>query len=100
VEEHRRFWEAVSRKGGADIVTRILHDNVSDLVREHFRSQFPKAKRDDQQLEAAMRFIAGACMELLLWWLQDQHVNYSAEEIHSIFSRLATHGVTRFVAAA
>lgn len=99
VGQHRHLWEALSRKGGSEIVTRILHGSVADLVREHFRSQFPKAKRDDPNLEAAMRFVAGACMELLMWWLQNEDVTYSAEEIHSIFRRLATQGVERFLAA-
>src|SRR5215510_4017956 len=41
VEAHRHFWQPLVRKGGADVVVRILRDYVTDLVREHFRSQFP-----------------------------------------------------------
>jgi AcrR family transcriptional regulator len=100
VAAHRQFWESLSRKGGADLVTRILREGVSDLVREHFRSQFPDAEGDQTQLEAAMRFVTGACMGLLTWWLEDDLVPYSAEEIHSIFRRLATQGVKRFLATA
>jgi AcrR family transcriptional regulator len=99
VGEHRHFWESLSRKGGADLVTRILRDGVTDLVREHLRSQFPDAKATRTQLEAAIQFVTGACMGLLIWWLEDDAVPYSAEEIHSVFRRLATQGVTRFLAA-
>ncbi len=99
VGAHRQFWESMSRKGGAELVTRILRESVSDLVREHFRSQFPDAKENQTQLDAAIQFVTGACMGLLTWWLDNDHVPYSAEEIHSIFRRLATQGVRRVLAA-
>jgi AcrR family transcriptional regulator len=95
VGRHRDFWESLSRKGGADLVARILRESVSDLVREHFRSQFPDARGNQTQLEAAIQFVTGACMGLVVWWLEDDHVLYPAEEIHSIFRRLATQGVRR-----
>jgi hypothetical protein len=44
-------------------------------------------------------FVTGACMGLLTWWLENDHVPYSPEEIHSIFRRLATQGVRRVLAA-
>ena len=97
VEGHRHFWGALTRKGGADLITRILRKSVHDLVREHFRSQFAGVK-DPLQLEAAMQFVAGACMGLLIWWLDDD-IPYSAEEIHSIFRRQANQGVGRFLAS-
>jgi AcrR family transcriptional regulator len=96
VEGHRHFWQPLARKGGADVVVRILRDNVTDLVREHFRSQFPGLKRNQPQLEAAVQFAAGACMGLLLWWL-DNDIPYSAEELYSSFRRLTTQGVRRFL---
>ena len=99
VGRHRQFWGPLSRKGGADLVTRILHQSVSDLVREHLRSRFPEARADQTRLEVAIQFVAGACMGLVIWWLEDSDVPYSAEEIHSIFRQLATQGVRRFLAA-
>jgi AcrR family transcriptional regulator len=100
VGEHRRFWASLSRMGGADLVTRILRESISDLVREHLRSQFPDAKVNQTQREAAIQFVTGACMGLLIWWLDNDVVPYPAEEIHSIFGRLAAQGVRRFLAAA
>jgi AcrR family transcriptional regulator len=97
VEEHRHFWHALSRKGGSEFVTRILRESIADLVREHLRVQFPGTDRDGLRFDAAMRFVAGACMGLVIWWLEDDRVTYSAEEIHSVFRRLATQGVTRFL---
>lgn len=96
VEGHRHVWQPLVRKGGADVVVRILRDHVTDLVREHFRSQFPNANRNQAQLEAAVQFVVGAFMGLGSWWL-DNDVPYSAEELYSIFRRLTTQGVRRFL---
>jgi AcrR family transcriptional regulator len=98
VGRHRQFWASLSRKGGADLVTRILHQSVSDLVREHLRSRFPETQADQTRLEAAIQFVTGACMGLVIWWLENDAVPYSAEEIQSIFHQLGTKGVRRFLA--
>jgi AcrR family transcriptional regulator len=97
VGRHRQFWASLSRKGGADLVNRILHQSVSDLVREHLRSRFPDTQADQLRLEAAIQFVTGACMGLVTWWLEDDAVPYSAEEIQAIFRQLATKGVRRFL---
>jgi AcrR family transcriptional regulator len=100
VGRHRHFWEPLSRKGGAALVSGILWESVSDLVREHLRSRFPDAAAHQRQLEATVRFVAGACMGLIGWWLEDGAVPYSAEELHAVFRRLATQGVRRYLADA
>ncbi len=97
VEAHRHFWQPLARKGGADVVVRILRDYVTDLVREHFRSQFPDATRQPQ-LDAAVQFVVGAFIGLGIWWL-DNDVPYSAEELYSIFRRLTSQGVQSFLTA-
>jgi AcrR family transcriptional regulator len=99
VDGHRHFWGPLSRKGGTNIITGILRESVDDLVRQHFRSRFRGSGTDPAQLEAAVQFVAGACMGLLVWWL-DHEVPLSAREIHAIFRRLATPGVERFMATA
>jgi AcrR family transcriptional regulator len=97
-EGHRQFWQPLVRKGGAEVVVRILRDHVTDLVREHLRSQVPELGRDQPQLEAAVQFVVGAGMGLLIWWL-DNEIPYSAEELYAIFRRLTTQGVRRFLTA-
>jgi hypothetical protein len=52
-------------------------------------AQFPGLGRNQPHLEAAVQFVASACMGLLLWWL-DNDVPYSAEELYAIFRRLTT----------
>lgn len=49
-------------------------------------------------MEPAIRFVAGACMGMLLWWL-DSGAPQTAAEIHATFRRLATPGVRRFLSA-
>jgi AcrR family transcriptional regulator len=98
VEGHRHLWQPLAHKGGAEVVTRIMRDHVTDLVREHLRSQYPGLGRNQPQLEAAVQFVAGACLGLLIWWL-DNDVPYSAEELYAIFRRLTTQGVRRFLIA-
>jgi AcrR family transcriptional regulator len=96
VEAYRQFWGPTSRTGGHDLVVRILQESIDDLVRAHFRSQFPDADPNELELDAAMRFVASACMGLLMWWL-DNDVPWSAEEVHATLRRLATQGVKRFL---
>lgn len=99
VEAYRQFWGPTSRTGGHDLVVRILQEGIDDLVRAHFRSQFPDVDPNQLELDAAMRFVASACMGLLMWWL-DNDVPWSAEEVHATFRRLATQGIKRFVTSA
>jgi AcrR family transcriptional regulator len=96
VEAHRHFWQPLTRKGGAEVVVRILRDYVADLVREHFRAQFPAVAKNQVQLEAAVQFVVGAFIGQGIWWL-DNDIPYSAEEMYSIFRRLTTRGVRSFL---
>jgi AcrR family transcriptional regulator len=98
VERHRQFWAPMSRKGGAELITRLLRDSVDDLVRQHLQSQFGGPAVDPTELEAAVQFVAGACMGLLIWWLDHEDIPSSAEQVHTIFRRLATPGIERFLA--
>lgn len=79
-------------------MARILRESFTDLVREHFRSQFPEAKGNQMQLEYAIQFVVSACMGLLIWWLDNEELTYSAEEMYATFRRLTTQGVRRFLA--
>lgn len=98
VEGYREFWGPTSRSGGHDLIARVLQEGIDDLVRAHFRAQFPSADPDQLEIDAAMRFVASACMGVLMWWL-DNDVPWSADEAHAAFRRLATQGVKRVVNA-
>lgn len=94
VQGHRHLWRSLTRKGGADVIVRILRDNADALIREHVREQFPDLPPDDPRLEVAIRFVVGALMGVLLWWL-DSDDPIPAEELHADFRALATQGVRR-----
>jgi AcrR family transcriptional regulator len=95
-EEYRHTWKPLTRKGGADVVIRILRANATNLLREHFRLQ-SEGDRDEQQLELAVQFTGSGVMGLIAWWL-DNDVAYSAEEIYGIFRKLVTQDLRRFLA--
>ena len=90
------MWRSLTRKGGADVIVRILRDNADTLVREHIREQFPDLRLDDPRREVAMRFVVGALMGVLLWWL-DSDDPITAQELHAEFRGLATQGVRRYL---
>jgi AcrR family transcriptional regulator len=97
VEAYRHTWAPLSRKGGADVITRILRQHVTALVDQHLRTQFPTTSKDHTRLDAAITYVVGACMGLLIWWLDNDDIPYSADEIHAIFRRLTTPGLRRFL---
>ena len=99
VERYRDSWGPDPGKGNHELIVRILQEGIDDLVRAHFRSRFPDADLDRPEPAAAMRFVASACMGVLVWWLDDD-VAWSAEEVHAAFRRMATQGVTRYLATA
>jgi AcrR family transcriptional regulator len=97
VDAHRALWRPLVRKGGADLVLRMLRESVTDLVREHFRTHFDP--EGDLRVEAALQFVVGACMSLVIWWPEEERDCLSPEEMHSIFRGLAMQGVRRFLTA-
>ena len=95
VEPYRDTWGPVTRKGGSDMIAGILRRHVADLVDQHLRSQFPSS--DQTRLDPTTNYVVGACMGLLIWWLDNEHISSSAEEIHSTFRQLTTQGAKRFL---
>jgi len=94
VDGHRHLWRSLTRKGGTDLIVRIMRGSAEDLVRAHFRVQFPDADPDDPAYEAAIQFVVGALMSVLVWWLESEAPS-SAGEMHATFQRLATRGIRR-----
>lgn len=94
VERHRHLWSSLTRKGGADLITRILLTSSDELVRTHFRVQFPDLDPGDAHYVVATAFVAGALIGVLMWWL-DSDSAATAAEVHGEFRRLAAQGVRR-----
>lgn len=98
VDRHRNLRPPLTHKAGGDVVIRVLEQHVAELVREHLRASVPGLEDRGPEAEAAVRFVVGACMGLLTGWLQGG-VPYSAGEIFTVFRRMATQGVRRFLIA-
>jgi AcrR family transcriptional regulator len=98
VEGHRQRWRPLVRKGGADLIVRILRESVTDLVHQEFGVHLHPADRDDADLEPARQFVVGAFMGLLVWWLNHEELTHTGAEMHAIFKRLATEGTTGIMA--
>ena len=99
VDRYRYLGPPLARKGGGgDVVIRVLEDHVAELVREHLRASFPGLDDRGADAEAAVRFVMGACMGLLTWWIQGA-APYSEDQIFTVFRRMATQGVRRFLTA-
>ena len=97
-EANRRAYKAMIGKQGSETLRRLLPEPLSNLVREHVRSQFPDARGDARRLEAAVQFIVSAYIGMLTWWL-DTGAAYSADEIFSVFRKLTAEGATAFLGA-
>ena len=98
VGRYRHTWKPLVRKGGAEVVARILRDTAESLIRDHLRRQF-EGRADEARIEATAQFLAGGLMGLLEWWL-DSDAPCSAEEVHAIFQQLGKQGVRRFLSVA
>lgn len=95
VGRYRHTWKPLVRKGGAEVVTRMLRDTAESLIRDHFRRQFDFGA-DDVRIEMATQFLAGGLMGLLVWWL-DSEAPCSAEEVYAVFRQLGNQGAQRFL---
>jgi AcrR family transcriptional regulator len=95
VEAYRETWGPLTRKGGADVIAGLLRRHVADLVGQHLRSQFPWS--DPTRLDAATTYLVGACMGLLIGWLDNETSSATAEELHATFRRLSSQGAKRFL---
>jgi AcrR family transcriptional regulator len=94
VGRHRHLWSSLTRKGGADLITRIVRTSADELVRAHFRVQLPDLDPGTARYEFAAAFVVGALMGVLVSWL-DSDSQATAQEVHGEFRRLATRGVRR-----
>jgi AcrR family transcriptional regulator len=95
---NRRRFKAMLGKQGSETVRRLIPEPLSNMVREHVRAQFPEWQGDEQQLAAAVQFIVSAFLGTLTWWL-DTDAPHAADEIFSIFRKLAAEGATSFFGA-
>jgi AcrR family transcriptional regulator len=85
-----RYRSLVDRDGGR-VVLATFRRTLSDLVREEFAAT-AKQPADAIPRELVVRYVVGAFMEVLAWWL-DGGAKLPPEEIDAMFRSLLTDGV-------
>lgn len=82
VHEHRRLRALVGKRGGQAVLKRLTQLVVDLLEEEVAETAAPGAQRD-----AAVRYMAGAFVELLTWW-SNTRSRLSAAELDELYRRL------------
>jgi hypothetical protein len=88
----------VSKQSGA-VVQQLLHKVVLDLIRDEVKAIVSRRDASSVPLEALARFMAGALLGLLMWWL-NATTRLSAEDVNRIFRRLAIPALKASIRAA
>lgn len=88
VSAHRDVFQAMAGKRSGAAVQRRLHDLLVELVREEVKLALPALRARPAQREPVVQFLAGACLGLLGWWLDDKP-HLTAAELDHRFRQLA-----------
>lgn len=84
-EEQRRLFRAVIGKRSGHVVQQRFRQMLLDLVHE----DLAEVVSAGPQLDATARYIAGALMETLIWWLDTRNA-FQAADVEKLFMQLTT----------
>ena len=87
-DEYRDVFRAMVGKRSGATVQRLLHKLLVDLVREDVNATVARSGSGAFPPEALVRFITGALVGLLTWWL-DGRMRLSVVEVNALFRTLA-----------
>jgi len=87
-EEHRDVFAAMMGRRSGTAFQQHLHRMLADLVREDLETLVGRKKHDPLEVEAAVQFVTGALIGLLVTWL-DRMTRLSAEQLDALFHRMA-----------
>jgi AcrR family transcriptional regulator len=82
-EEQRRLFRAVIGKRSGHVIQQRFRQMLIDLVHEDMAQTIAAGP----PLDAAARYVAGALMELLIWWL-DTRNQFQAADLEKLFLQL------------
>lgn len=97
--EYREVFQAMVGKQSGAVVQQLLHKIVLDLIRDEVKAIASRRDASSVPLEALARFMAGALLGLLMWWL-NAATRLSAEDVNGIFRRLAIPALKASIRAA
>jgi hypothetical protein len=85
VDEQRRLARAMVGKRSGQVMQQRFRQLLVDLVREDLEPLAPAGPG----LDAAVRYVAGALFEVLIWWL-DVRTQLTAAQLEQRFHELTT----------
>jgi AcrR family transcriptional regulator len=88
VEQHREVFAVMVGKRSGTVFQQHLHEMLVDLVREELRGLASRRPRDAMPFEAAVQFVAGGLLGLLVSW-QDRMTKVPVDEMEGLFRRMA-----------
>jgi AcrR family transcriptional regulator len=97
--EYREVFQAMVGKQSGAVVQQLLHKIVLDLVRDEVKPMASRTDANSVPVEALARFVAGALLGLLIWWLNAK-TRLSAEDVNRVFRRLAIPALKASIRAA
>jgi AcrR family transcriptional regulator len=86
--EYRDVFQVMAGKESGAVVQQLLHKILLDLIRDEVKAVAWRANADSVPVEALARFMAGALLGVLMWWLTAK-TRLAVEDINRIFRRLA-----------
>lgn len=87
-EQHRDVFAAMVGRRSGIVFQQHLHRMLADLVREDLETLTGRKKPDAMEAEAAVQFVTGALIGLLVTWL-DRMTRLSAAQLDALFRRMA-----------
>lgn len=94
--EHRALYRALIGGRGGVVALESIRNTLSDLVRDRLGAMHGKGD-DAIPRECIVRYIVGAYMAMLTWWL-DSGAKLPPERIDAMFRSLTNDGLAQFYA--
>lgn len=88
--DHAHLYRALVGSRGGAIALDTIQEILSDLVRDELGAR--RHPKDEMPREFIVRFLVGAYMAVLTWWL-DGGAEEAPEELDAMFRRLAQQGL-------
>jgi AcrR family transcriptional regulator len=86
--EHLDVFAAMVGKHSGTVFQQHLHRMLAELIREDVEARAARKKPDASQVEAAVQFVAGGLLGLLVTWLNEM-TRVPAAELDDRFRRMA-----------
>jgi AcrR family transcriptional regulator len=90
--DHQDLYRALVGGRGGTVALASIRQILSDLVRDELAATAGKKSADVMPRELVVRYVVGAYMAVLTWWL-DGGAKLPPRRVDAMFRRLATEGI-------